>query len=79
MLPAMSDVLRIKCEKMEIAYEIMESPQVMFRQPSDQSRHDAFKAAMNAKMKAETSVRKHILKMINWLNEVEIHGAVIDQ
>ena len=35
MLAVMFDVLRIKCEKMEIAYEIMESLQTMFGQPSD--------------------------------------------
>ena len=79
MLVAMSDVLRIKCENMETAYEIMESLQVMFGQPSDKLHHDAFKAAMNAKMKAGTSIREHVLKMINQLNEAEIHGLVIDE
>ena len=63
MLAVMPDVLRIKCKKMEIAYEIMESLQVMFRQPFDQSCHDAFKAAMNAKMKVGTSEREHVLKI----------------
>ena len=66
----MSDVLKIKCEKMETAYEIMESLQAMFGQPSDQLHHDAFKAAMNTKMKAGTSVREH---------QAKIHGAVIDE
>ena len=66
MLAVMSDVFRIKCEKMETAYEIMESFQAMIGQPFDhQSCHDAFKATMNAKMKVETSVREHVLKMIN--------------
>ena len=36
MLTAMSDILRIKCEKMKIAYEIMKSLQAIFGQPSDQ-------------------------------------------
>ena len=79
MLAAMSDVLRIKCEKMETTYKIMESLQEMFAQPSNQSRLDAFKANMNARMKAKTFVREHVLKMINWLNETKIHGAVIDE
>ena len=57
---------------------LLESLQVMFGQPSDQLRHDALKAAMNANMKVETSVREHVLKMINLLNEAKIHGAVID-
>ena len=51
----------------------------MFRQPSDQSRHEAFKATINANMKDGTSVREHVLKIINWLNKVKIHGAVIDE
>ena len=61
MLAGMSDVLRIKCEKIETAYEIMESLQAMFRQPSDQSRHDAFE------MKVRTLVREH---------QAEIQGVV---
>ena len=51
----------------------------MFGQPFDQSRHDTFKAAMNAKMKAETLARELVLKMINWLNEAKIHGLVFDE
>ena len=35
MLVAMSDRLRIKCEKIETTYEIMESLQAMFGKPSD--------------------------------------------
>ena len=79
MLAAMSDVFRIKFEKMETGYEIVESLQAIFGQLFDQSRYDAFKAAMNAKIKVGTSVRKHVLKMINWLNEAEIHGVVINE
>ena len=56
MLADISDVLRIKCEKIETTYEILESLQVMFGQPSDELRHDTFKAAMNTKMKIEMSV-----------------------
>ena len=74
MLADMSNVLTIKCEKIETTYEIIESLHAMFGQPSDQSRHDAFRAAMNAKMKAKTSMREHLLKVINWLNEDKIHA-----
>ena len=70
MLAAMSNVLRIKCEKIETAYEIMESLQAIFGQPFDQSRHHGFKTAMNTKMKGGTSVREH---------QAEIHGTVIDE
>ena len=79
MLAAMSNVLRIKCEMMKTAYKILVSLLAMFGHTSDQSRHDAFKATIKAKMKAGTSVREHVLKMINWLKEAEIHGAVINK
>ena len=79
MLATMSNVLRIKCKMIETTYKILESLQAMFGQPSDQSRHDAFKAAMKAKIKVGTSVREHVLKMINWLKEDEIHGALINK
>ena len=70
MLAGMSNVLRMKCEKMVTAYEIMECLQAMFGQPSYQSDHDAFKAAMNAGMKAIISVQGH---------QVEILGVVINE
>ena len=56
--------------KIKTTYEIIESLQAIFGQPSDQSSHDAFKAAMNTKMKAGTSVREC---------QAKIHGAVIDE
>ena len=73
MLATMSNVIRINCDKMKTAYEIMESLQTMFGQPSDQSHHDIFKAAMDATMKAITLMRENVLKMTNWLNKPEIH------
>ena len=51
----------------------------MFRKPSNQSRHEAVKAIMNAKMKVGSSVREHVLKMISHINEAELHGATIDE
>ncbi|PKU77463.1 hypothetical protein MA16_Dca020639 [Dendrobium catenatum] len=51
----------------------------MFGQPSEQARHKAIKVVMNSKMKANVSVREHVLKMINYIHEVEINGAIIDE
>ena len=34
---------------------------------------------MNTKIKAETFLKEYVLKMINWLNEDEIHGAIVDE
>ena len=79
MLSSMNDVLRKKHEDMEIAYEIWESLQAMFRQQSDQFHHEAARSYMNAKMKKGVSVREHVLNMINLMHEAEIHGATIDE
>ena len=34
---------------------------------------------MNAKMSKGTPVRDHVLNMANYINEVELHGAIIDE
>ncbi|PON75391.1 hypothetical protein PanWU01x14_043580, partial [Parasponia andersonii] len=78
MLAGMADVLRAKHEKMKTTYEIIESLQAMFGQQSNQFRHDAIKKFMNAKMKRGTLVRNHVLNMINYFGEAEVHRATID-
>ncbi|XP_073128992.1 uncharacterized protein [Henckelia pumila] len=79
LLAAMNEVLRAKHEALETAKGIMESLQQMFGRPSEQARHEAVKAVMNCKMKNGSSVRDHVLKMINHLNDAEINGANIDE
>ena len=79
MLACMSDVLRTKHESMETAYEIWESLHSMFGQQSVQSRHEATKAYLSTKMKKGSSVREHVLNMINLIHEAEIHGATVDE
>ncbi|KAK1556523.1 hypothetical protein Q3G72_006706 [Acer saccharum] len=44
---------------MTTAYELMESLQAMFGQPSKQKRHEAVRSAMTAHMKEGSSVREH--------------------
>ncbi|XP_075479509.1 uncharacterized protein LOC142520410 [Primulina tabacum] len=51
LLAGMNDVLMIKHEHVDNAYQIMDSLQAMFGQRSSQSKHEAIKNAMNAKMK----------------------------
>ena len=34
---------------------------------------------MNAKMSKGTPVRDHVLNMANYINEAELHGAIIDE
>ena len=79
MLASMSDVLRKKHEEMETAYEIMESLEAMFGAPSEKARLDAVRAFMNDKMKKGSSVKAHVLNMIDHLHDAELNGARIDE
>ncbi|XP_060673282.1 uncharacterized protein LOC132803779 [Ziziphus jujuba] len=75
----MSDMLRTKQEKMETAYEIMESLQNMFEQLSKQQCHEVVKALMNAKIKSGTPVQKHVIKMVNYINEAKVNKTMIEE
>ncbi|EXB60448.1 hypothetical protein L484_014901 [Morus notabilis] len=79
MLASMSDVLRKKHKEIETAYEIMESLKVMFGAPSEKARLDAIRAFMNDKMKKGSSVKAHVLNMIDHLYDAELNGARIDE
>ena len=79
MLASMSDMLRLKHERMETAIEIMDSLQNMFRKQSEQSRHEATRKYMNTKISKGTPVRDHVLNMANYINEAELQGAIIDE
>ena len=52
---------------METAIEIMDSLQNMFGKQSEQSRHEATRKYMNAKMSKGTPVRDHVLNMANYI------------
>ena len=78
LMAGMSDVLAKKHEPMETALEIADSVQGMFGQPSKQARHEAIKSVYNTQMKEGTSVRDHVLTMMNYFNVAETNGAMID-
>ena len=75
----MNEILRAKHQGLQIVREIMESLQEIFGRSSEQSRYEAIRAVMNSKMKNDSFVREHILKMINHFNEAKINGASIDE
>ncbi|KAK0608679.1 hypothetical protein LWI29_034236 [Acer saccharum] len=79
LLASMTDVLVTKHKAMTSAFEIMESLQAMFGQPSKQKRHKAVHSAMLACMKKGTSVRAHVLNMMSYFNTAEINGGAIDE
>ena len=63
---------------MLIAYGIMINLKEIFGDQSRASRQEAMRALLNTNMAEGTSVQEHILKMIAYLNKLEILGAEID-
>ncbi|KAG6532599.1 hypothetical protein ZIOFF_006448 [Zingiber officinale] len=66
-------------EPKECAFEIMESVQEMFGQQSEQAHHEATRKYTNARMILGTHVHDHVMLMMNYFFEVEMHGVVIDE
>ncbi|KAI9174415.1 hypothetical protein LWI28_016927 [Acer negundo] len=73
----MTEVLYTKNEAMKIAYEMMESLQAMFGQPSEKKRHKVVRFAMTARMKEGPSIREHVLGMMSHFNTNEVNGGTI--
>ncbi|XP_024020597.1 uncharacterized protein LOC112091373 [Morus notabilis] len=79
LLTAMNEVLRTQHEGLATAREIMDSLQRMFGRPFNSARHAAVKVVMNSHLKNGSSVREHVLKKFNYLNEAKINGSQIDE
>ncbi|KAH9678657.1 hypothetical protein KPL71_025802 [Citrus sinensis] len=77
-LASISVELHKKHRSMETATEIMASLHQMFGQNTHFSREAALKRITDTKMEEGTKVRDHVLKMMDYLNEVEIHGVQIN-
>ncbi|XP_062100732.1 uncharacterized protein LOC133806652 [Humulus lupulus] len=75
MLASMSNTLRTKLEDVETAYEIMEQLQEMFGHKSGQARFEAMKKYASVRMAPGMYVRDHFIKMTNYFQEAELHGA----
>ncbi|KAH9769385.1 hypothetical protein KPL71_011979 [Citrus sinensis] len=63
---------------METVTEIMASLHKMFGQNTHFAREAALKRITDTKMEEGTRVRDHVLKMMDYLNEVKIYGVQID-
>ncbi|KAH9698286.1 reverse transcriptase Ty1/copia-type domain-containing protein [Citrus sinensis] len=77
-LASISVELHKKHRNMETTTEIMASLHKMFRQNTNFAREAALKRITDTKMEEGTKVRDHVLKMMDYLNEVEIHGVQIN-
>ncbi|XP_062112605.1 uncharacterized protein LOC133823771 [Humulus lupulus] len=64
-------------ENVKTAYEIMEQLKEMFGHKSMQASFEATKKYVNCRMAPSQHVRDHFIKMANYFQEVELHGATI--
>ncbi|KAH9801908.1 hypothetical protein KPL71_001202 [Citrus sinensis] len=77
-LASISVELHKKHRSMETTIEIMASLHQMFGQNTHFAREAALKRITDTKMEEGTKVRDHVLRMMDYLNEVEIHGVQIN-
>ncbi|XP_024042892.1 uncharacterized protein LOC112099691 [Citrus clementina] len=77
-LASISVKLHKKHRSMETTTEIMASLHQMFGQNTHFDREAALKRITDTKMEEGTRVRDHVLKMMDCLNDVEIHGVQIN-
>ncbi|XP_077232420.1 uncharacterized protein LOC143869744 [Tasmannia lanceolata] len=73
----MSNVLQ-QHVRMASSMDIMHNLRDMFGQQNRSAKQIAFKGLVFKKMVEGTSVRDHILKMMGYLNELEVLGAMLD-
>ena len=65
-------------QDVELVSEIILSLKEMFSEQGHLARQDTMKLILNTKMAQGTSVREHCLKIISYLNTLEVLGADID-
>ncbi|XP_042422622.1 uncharacterized protein LOC122010221, partial [Zingiber officinale] len=77
-LASMSNVLQHQHQDLPTAYDIMNNLKELFGHQDRASRQEAMRKIMTATMQEGTPVRDHILKMMAYLNEIQILGGEID-
>ncbi|XP_077232253.1 uncharacterized protein LOC143867816 [Tasmannia lanceolata] len=77
-LQSMSNVLQQQHVGMASSMDIMHNLRKMFGEQNRTARHIAIKGLVSTKMVEGTLVRDHMLKMIGYLNELEVLGAMLD-
>ena len=66
-------------QDVELASNIMLSLKDMFGKQGRSARQDTIRLILNTKMAQETPIREHCLKMISYLNTLEVLSANIDR
>ena len=78
-LTSISNVLQHQMQDVELASDIMFSLKEMFGEQGHSARQDTVRLLLNTKMAQGIPVREHCLKMISYLNTLEVLGADIDE
>ena len=77
-IASMTSVLQKQCQGLVTAQDMMLHLKEMFGEQSRSARQTAMKNLMSTKMVEGTPVREHVLKMISFINELDMLGAKID-
>ena len=77
-LTSISNVLQHQMQDVELVSDIMLSLKEMFGEQGRSTRQETMRQIYNTKMAKGTSVREHCLRMIAYLNTLEVLGADID-
>ncbi|KAH0765334.1 hypothetical protein KY285_001205 [Solanum tuberosum] len=78
-LASMANVLQHQHQSMTSAYDMLASLKEMFGEQNRATKQTPMKPLLTTKMAEGSSVREHVLKLMNYLNELEILGAEIDK
>ena len=77
-LVSISNVLQHQMQDVKLTSDIMYSLKEMFGEQGCSTRKDTIRLLLNTKMAQRTPVREHCLKMISYLNTLEVLGADIN-
>ncbi|CAA0819636.1 Unknown protein, partial [Striga hermonthica] len=77
-LASMSNVLQQQHHTMPTAADMMLSLKELFGEQDRAARFEAMRKIMSSVMPEVASVREHVLKMMEYLNEIDVLGGIID-
>ncbi|KAH0725809.1 hypothetical protein KY290_001638 [Solanum tuberosum] len=78
-LALIANVLQHQHQSMTSAYDMLAYLKEIFGEQNRAAKQTTIKALLTTKMVEGSSVRKHVLKLMSYLNELEILGAEIDK
>ncbi|XP_049410489.1 uncharacterized protein LOC125873645 [Solanum stenotomum] len=78
-LASMANVLQHQHQSMTSAYDMLVSLKEMLGEQNRVAKQTAMKSLLTTKMVEGSFVREHVLKLMSYLNELEILGAEIDK